>query len=181
MFETELRELEQELAVIAGTTVKAPPDWHKTKIGNWGKNGLANEVKRLFQLDWWKRDEPRDERGEILALLKRAGLGNLRDGVQEENVHAGERGVTASEIVEYQHNKQKIDDEGDWRSYLGNPGDDAREWLKKLSTQVDTNAPTNKSWWGTLRDHVYGKPNGAKVRDLNPGLIELCVQSLCTE
>jgi hypothetical protein len=182
MFEIELQELQRELDAIAAGAPPPTPDWRKTKILN-NEGGILADARKFLDPDWWKRAEPRDERGEILALLKRAGLGKLRDGMEEENVHAGERGVTASEVAEHQHNKQKVagTDEGAWRSYLGDPKDDARAWLKKLSAQVDMNVRHKKGWWGTLCDHVHGKPTGAKVRDLDPRLVELCLKNLCED
>jgi hypothetical protein len=117
-----------------------------------------------------------------MDLVRRAGLGSLRDDKESENVHAGPTGPTAASVAAHQREEKTTGhDEGDWRSYLGNPGDDARAWLKDLTAQVDTNARDNKGWWGTLRDHVYAKPNGAKIRDLDPRIVEMCVKNLCQE
>lgn len=180
MLEAELRELQRDLDRIArGPEVCRPPDWRKTKILN--NDGILADARKFLDPDWWKRAEPRDASNrEILRMVERGEL--LHDGVVEENVEAGGRGVTAEEVVEHQHNQQKVGvDEETWRSYMGEPKDDARQWLKELSAKIDTNVPDRKGWWGTLRDHVHAKPNGARIRDLDPGIVELCLKNLCTQ
>lgn len=184
MFDLEMKQLQADLdRIYAGTP--PVPDWRKTEIGN-NRDGIMADARRFLQPDWWRRSEPNDPDDQIIDLVRRKGLGTLRiaDGVEEENVHAGGRGVTAAEVVERQQNKEKVTghDEGeDWRAYMGEQKDDAREWLKELSAKVDVNVRRKKGWAGTLRDHIFAKPNGAKIRDLDPRLLEVCLKNLCEE
>ena len=185
-----IEELQGELdAIASGGTSARPPDWRKTKILN-NEGGILADARKFLEADWWKRAEPRDASNrEILRMVERGQL-RMGDGKEEENQQFVGSGtpVTAGEIAEHQRDKAKrrrersaVDEGEEWREYLGSPGDDARAWLKDLSVQVDTNAGDNKGWWGTLRDHVYGKPDGAKIRELDPRIVEFCLQNLCTE
>ncbi len=175
-------EARSKIALLGGYV-----DWRTTPI-EITPRARATDPLNLAREEWWRAAEPRDASGrEIIDLVRRAGLGTLRirDGVEEEKrqFHAGERGVTASEVAEHQHNKQKVagHDEGDWRSYVGSPGDDARGWLADLAKKLDANAADNRGFFGALRDHILAQPKGATCADLNQQLVELCLRSLCSE
>ncbi len=179
-------------AIAARGTIPRPSDWRKTKIGNW--DGIEKEAQRIAEPHWWRKPSNQAEQT-INEVLRRAGLGRLvlDTGPSEEFENerdrqrkANERGDTpvhASEVAEAQQNKQKtgVDDEEKWKSYLGEPKDDARRWLKDLAGKLDTNARENRGWWGTLRHHIETSPRGARVEDLNPELLELCLKNLCSE
>src|ERR1700722_1203133 len=74
MLDKELAELKVKLdAIAAGTTVRAPDDWRRTKIGRWSDDGLVEEAARISGDEWWRR--PSNSAGsELNALLQRAGL-----------------------------------------------------------------------------------------------------------
>jgi hypothetical protein len=137
--------LQAKLDAIA----KRPAHWTETRIGRW--HGMAAEAERMDATpDWWKRDQRgRTDLAEIDRILQNAGLGKLktRDGAEEENVHAGERGVTASEVAEAQRDKEK------------NMGRDELEpeenesiaaWLARLNIHVDASDP----FFMALRSHA---------------------------
>jgi hypothetical protein len=186
-----MEELAAELNAIATGAKPPAPDWRKTKILNY-EGGLVREAQHIANPEWWNK--PREEAGQALnVLLERAGLGRLVDTTDPRENHGGEKGITTNEIARRQRDKEKNlnesasknreaqDESAPWQKYLGEPRDDARTWLKDLSARVDTNSQDNKGWFGTLRDHVNSKPQGARVADLNPQLVELCVRALCTE
>jgi hypothetical protein len=189
-----MEELEAELNAIAAGAPAPIANWRTTPIKGW-EHGFAGEAQAIRQKEWWNK--PREEAGRSLNdILKRAGLGRLQDTDERENEgHEKGTGTTAKEIAERQREKEKnlsssasknrvahADDErAPWQKYLGEPRADARTWLKDFSARVDTNSQDNKAWWGTLRDHVASKPQNARVEDLNPQLVELCVRNLCTE
>jgi hypothetical protein len=137
----ELAELKSKLAVIAAR----PPHWNETCIKGW--NGMMREAERMDAVpEWWKNSR-QNNLAAVNELLEKVGLSKLRDGVEEENVHAGERGVTASEVAEHQRDKEKN---------MGRDDLDPEEnesiaaWLARLNIHVDASDP----FFMALRSHA---------------------------
>jgi len=191
-------ELQRELDRIAAE----PLHWTQTKIlGNEG--GILADARKFLEPDPWpdprRRESPAvaaiqnifrrfervndDEAETSQAKRERRERAAEGHGAGKENVEAREgRPITSPQIAEAQRDREKgVDDEEGWRAHLGDPGDDARAWLKKLCAEVDVNVSDKKGWWGTLLDHVQAKPVGAKIRDLDPRIVELCLKKLCED
>jgi hypothetical protein len=123
--------------------------------------------------------------------LKRAGLGSLRtnDGIEEENrqFHAGgkERGTTASEVAEAQHDKRKrrregtVTDEGGYAEYFPEPDDNAWAWADALATKVDTNTPESRPWYSALLSYIHKFPQKTKASDLDQETVAKLVKEIC--
>jgi hypothetical protein len=169
-------EMQRELNRIAAE----PPHWSETRIRNWGKGSLVDEARKIQEPNWWTRRETAV--AAVTRILDRAaralGLDDEDEPAQAKRERreraAGGRGAG-------RENVEVADDEEPWRAYMGEPNDDARQWLKDLSAKIDMNVTAKKGWWGTLRDHVQAKPNGARIRDLDPRIVELCLKQLCED
>jgi hypothetical protein len=188
MLEKEFAELKSELDAIAGVRAK-PPNWRATKIKNWD-GGMVAEIERLRGPGWWAK--PSNEAEELLKRLAtrdEAGTVAWREAAREAKENEGAE-ITAGEIAERQRDKTQgrlegaagdEDEPQGWRKHLGNPGDDARAWLGALAKRLDANARDNKGFFGALKDHITSQKHGARIEDLNPSLVELCLRGLCSE
>jgi hypothetical protein len=186
----ELSDLKSKLAAIAAR----PVHWNETKIKNWG--GMASEAKKMDATpEWWKRDQSGSSNlASINELLEGRGLGRLRsrDDKESENVHAGERGVTASQVSEYQHNKEKnlnasasknreehADDQEEYLSFMPKPHDILSKWYSDLGVHVDINKESRSPWFSALGSYIGKFPATAKLADVDRETVATLLKQIC--
>jgi hypothetical protein len=145
-------DLQRELNSIA----TGIPDWRKTKILN-HDGGILADAERIWRPEWWRRAEPRDAGGrEIIALVKRAGLGTLRisDGVEEENEWGKARqnrtGTTVEEVIEHQRDREKA---GVADELSPAENESIQEWFARLAKAIDSKG-AKKLFWDALRAYA---------------------------
>jgi hypothetical protein len=140
--------------------VRAPSDWKKTKIGNWGDGALVKEVERIERPDWWLRDEPRDASGRPhLRLVDRSGKkGFFQDGEEEPDQHGKNREARAAE---------GLDDE----ELLPNDTETIVQYLARLAVTVDVNDGPNKILFDGLRGYASRFRGDALARNLDSTVV----------
>jgi hypothetical protein len=190
MLDKEMAELKVKLdAIAAGTTTRAP-SWRDTRIGKWSDDGLIREAARISSPtmpEWWKHDAPGSrDLAAVNELLERVGVGKIktRDSAETENVHGGERGITASEVAEHQREhrqraREGADDAEEFESYLPAPSENAWAWADTLATRVDTNSSDVRPWYSVLLSYVRKFPKTAIASELDAGTIRKLLEQIC--
>jgi hypothetical protein len=117
-------------------------DWRETPIGR--NDGLIADARKFLQPHWWRNSEPRNERGEILRILDRAGLGTLVDTTEEfkrkrelqkKNNDKPSEGLTGSELAGRQRDREGADE------LAPGEGESINQWFARLATAVDFTGP----------------------------------------
>lgn len=176
MFEELYQGIQAKLDALESGAPPAIPDWRATPIAGW--NGFVKEAERIAGPNWWQKPASAAEKS-LAELLKRAGLGELKtsDGKEEENVHAGPSGPTASEVAEHQQTTRH--DEGEYAEYFPKPNDNAWAWADALATKVDTNTPKSRSWYSALLSYIHKFPQKTKASDLDAETVAKLVKEIC--
>jgi hypothetical protein len=134
-------------------------DWAAIPIGR-NDGGLVADAKQFLGPDWWKRAEPAGIR-DINDLLRSRGMGTLRDDTDKENVHAGEPGMTASEVAEYQHEKEKGKREESTDQLEPEENETIASWFGRLAVHVNN---SNKLFLDGLRSYASRFPGNSSAR-----------------
>jgi hypothetical protein len=178
MFEELYEGIRAKLDALESGAQPAMADWRKTPIGHWD-GGFVKEAERIARPQWWDKPASPAEQG-LPDLLKRAGLGKLRDDKESENVHAGPPGPTAESVEAHQREEEKTTghDETEYAQYLPEPGDDVRKWLEQLPVGVEIKAES-KPWYDALRNYVLKFPKGTRAAEADAETIAKFVKVIC--
>ncbi len=67
-----------------------------------------------------------------------------------------------------------------YNEYIGEPGQDARDWLNGIETKLADRQedPSTRPHWNILRNYVGKLPDGAKVRDVDRKVLDYCLGNL---